>query len=66
MSDKIGEIGDLDLAGWQKLAAFRRGQKWPSNFRQTRIYYFRDKYIVFTPNCVIANLQIANCKFNSV
>ena len=34
-------------SGWQKLAAFRRGQKWPQNLRQARNYYFRDTRIVF-------------------
>ena len=41
---------------WQKLAAFRRGQKWPKKIRQPRISYFRDKCVVFA----------CNCKFNAV
>ena len=35
---------------WQKLAAFRRGQKWPTKIRQARISYFRDKCVVFARN----------------
>ena len=30
----------LQLSGWQKLAAFLRGQNGHTNFRQTRIQYF--------------------------
>ena len=40
------------FTGWQKLAAFRREQKWPQNFRQARIRKFRDKCIVFAQNKV--------------
>ena len=48
---------DLQVcAGWQNLAAFRRGQKWPENFCQTRIYNFRDKWVVFARNRKFANL----------
>ena len=45
----------LPNSRWQKLAAFRRGQNCPQNFRQARICYFRDKCVVFH---VIAILQI--------
>ena len=41
--------------GWQKLAAFRRGQKWPQNFCQAPICYFRDKCSVLARNCKFAN-----------
>ena len=41
------------VAGWQKLAAFRRMQKWPQTFRQARICYFRDKFVVFAFSNVI-------------
>ena len=43
------------LPGWQKLAAFRRGQNGHENFRQARICYFRDKCVVFARNCKFAN-----------
>ena len=38
-------------SGWQKLAAFQRGQKWPQIFRQARNCYFYDKFVVFVRNC---------------
>ena len=43
-------------AGWQKLEAFRRGQKSIKNVRQVRVYYFRDKCVVFACNCKFTNL----------
>ena len=60
-SHLFGEYGDEPFGRkhfeteWQKLAAFRREQKWPQNFRQARICYFRDKCVVWR---IIANLQI--------
>ena len=35
--------------GWQKLAAFQLGQKWPLNC------YFHDKCVIFAHNCKYAN-----------
>ena len=49
--------------GWQKLAASRRGQKWPKNFRQSSIYFFDDKCIVFARNYKFANLTQYNFKY---
>ena len=42
--------------GWQKLTAFRRGQKWPYIFLSNMYLLFRDK-------CAVFFLQ--NCKFYS-
>ena len=42
--------------GWQKLAASRRKQHWPQNFRQACVCYFRDKFVVIARNCQFANL----------
>ena len=49
------------LPGWQKLAAFRRGQNGHENFRQARICYFRDKCVVFARNCKFANSILMIC-----
>ena len=47
----------LFSSGWQNLAAFRRGSKMAmKNFRQTRIYNFRDKCVVFERKRKFANL----------
>ena len=55
----------LDIeAGWQKLAAFRRGQKWPYNFRQARIHFFRDKCVVFARDYKPANLTQNNLQYS--
>ena len=43
--------------GWQNLAAFRRGKNGHENFRQARIYNFRDKCVVFVRNRKFANLS---------
>ena len=43
-------------AGWQKLAAFRRTQKWPHNFCQVRFSYIRDKFFHFARYCKLVNL----------
>ena len=42
--------------GWQKLAAFRRTQKWPHNFCQVRFSYIRDKFFHFARYCKLVNL----------
>ena len=42
--------------GWQNLAAFRRGENSHENFRQARIYNFRNKYVVFARKRKFANL----------
>ena len=46
---------ELFNTGWQKLTAFWRGQKWPQNFRQTRIGNLCDKSVVSRHNCKFAN-----------
>ena len=48
---------------WQKLAAFRRTQKWSQNFRQARICFFRDKFIIIARNCKFANLIHYNLQY---
>ena len=48
--------------GWQKLAAFRRGQKWPQKFSSG---YVRDKCVVFARNCKLANLIECNIQYIS-
>ena len=56
-------IKHLLRPGWQKLAAFRREQKWPQNFRQARICYFHDKCVVFARNCKFAHLIQYNMQY---
>ena len=46
----------VTMTGWQNLAAFRQGQNGQVNFRQARIYNFRDKCVVFARNRKFANL----------
>ena len=43
-------------SGWQKLAAFRREQKWPQQFLSDVISYFRDKCVVFARKCKFTSL----------
>ena len=56
----------IDLSGWQKLAAFRRGQNGHKNFRQACVYYLRDICVIFARNCKFAyftqyNMQYIPC-----
>ena len=44
------------VSGWQKLAAFRRGQKSPQKFSLDAYLLFCDKWVVFTRNFEFANL----------
>ena len=43
-------------SGWQKLATFRRRQKWPYKFSSGALCYFRNKCVVFAHNCKFSNL----------
>ena len=45
---------------WQPFVGGKNGQ---TNFRQTRIYHFRDKCVVFVPNCKFANLNQYNMQY---
>ena len=50
----------LESPGWQKLAAFRRAQKWPHNF-------LSDAYLLFLRQMrrFCTELQICICQINS-
>ena len=54
---------EASQAGRQKLATFWWAQKWPQNFRQACICYFRDKFVVFPHNCkfIQYNMQYIPC-----
>ena len=51
-----------------------QGREWHKNFRQTRIYYFRNKCVIFSRNCKLENLtrhdmqyiQCTSCSRNTV
>ena len=45
---------------WQPFVESKNGHE---NFRQTRIYYFRDKGIVFACNCKYANFTQYNMQY---
>ena len=45
---------------WQPFVGGKNGQ---TNFRQTRIYHFRDKCVVFARNCKFANLTQYNMQY---
>ena len=45
------------------MAAFGEGKNGHKIFRQTRIYYFRDKCVVLPRNCKIANLTQYNMQY---
>ena len=51
--------------GGQKLATFGKGKNNHKNFGQGRIYYFRDKWLVFERNCIVANLNQYNMRYMS-
>ena len=45
------------------MATFRRGKNGHENFRQARIYNFRDKCVVFARNRKFANLTQYNVQY---
>ena len=49
--------------GWLKLAAFRRMQKWPQNFRQAHVLSLRQICRLFARNCKFANLIQCNMQY---
>ena len=61
---RIGVMGGGGNAqGGRKWQPFGEGKNGYKNFRQVRIYYFRDKCVVFASNYKFANLTQYNMQY---